>query len=88
LNNALNNNELAYAAIDVYEKEPPGKDLSILKNNKALCTPHLSWMSVEAGWSIREKIVEDVLRFINSEPPRYPINEDVINDNWPNVQLT
>lgn len=73
LDKALLNCELAHAGIDVYEKEPPDPDLPILRNPNAICTPHLAWLSEESGWSIREKIVEDVLRFLNGEPPRYPI---------------
>jgi D-3-phosphoglycerate dehydrogenase len=73
LDAALVSGELAHAGIDVYEKEPPEHNLSLLQNPNAICTPHLAWLSEESGWSIREKIVEDVIRFLNGEPPRYPI---------------
>ena len=65
------------AGVDVYEQEPPNTDLAILNNPKAICTPHLAWLSEEAGWNIREKIVDDVRRFLRGEGPRYPINKDV-----------
>ena len=34
-------------------------------------------VSEEAGWSIREKIVEDVRRFVQRQGPRYPVNSEV-----------
>ena len=77
LDRALKAGRPMMAGIDVYEQEPPGTDLAILSNPKAICTPHLAWLSEEAGWNIREKIVEDVRRFLRREGPRYPINKDV-----------
>lgn len=77
LDQALADGELAHAGIDVYEeKEPPDANHPLLRNKKAICTPHLGWLSEESGWSIREKIVEDVRRFLDGEPPRYPIDAE------------
>lgn len=84
LDKALKEGELAFAAIDVYEKEPPEPELALLKNERAICTPHLAWLSVEAEFLIREKIVEDVHRFLKGERPRFPINGENINGSWPN----
>ncbi len=79
LDKALRNGKLAHAGIDVYEeKEPPDPNHPLLTNARAICTPHLSWLSEEAGWSIREKILEDVRRFLRGEPPRFPIDLDTI----------
>ena len=77
LDRALNNGEIAHAGIDVYEKEPPNSDHPLLGNKNAICTPHLAWLSEEAAWSIREKIVEDVRRFVQGQIPRFPINKEV-----------
>lgn len=78
LDKALREGWIAHAGIDVYEeKEPPDPDLPLLRNERAICTPHLSWLSEEAGWSIREKIVEDVRRFVQGQGPRYPVNPEV-----------
>lgn len=77
LDKALKNGEISQAGIDVYEeKEPPNPNHPLLSNENAICTPHLAWLSEEAGWSIREKIVEDVRRFLRGEAPRYPIELD------------
>jgi D-3-phosphoglycerate dehydrogenase len=78
LDKMLRDGWISHAGIDVYEeKEPPDPDFPLLHNERAICTPHLSWLSEEAGWSIRKKIVEDVRRFVHRQGPRYPVNGKV-----------
>lgn len=77
LNEALKNGCPGFAGIDVYEHEPPTKDMTILDNERAICTPHLAWLSEEAGWNIRRQIVTDVDRFIHHERPMHPIDKRV-----------
>ena len=68
---------IAGAAIDVYVKEPPDPDFPLFACETALLAPHLGWYSEEANWSIREKIVEDFVRFIEGRPPRFLINKEL-----------
>ncbi len=75
LSKACKENWIAGSAIDVFEKEPPPQDYSLIGLSNVILTPHLSWYSVEAEWSIREKIVEDINRFVNGLLPRYPVNK-------------
>jgi D-3-phosphoglycerate dehydrogenase / 2-oxoglutarate reductase len=77
LDKALRIGQLAMAGIDVYEQEPPPPEHPILNNERVLCTPHLSWLSEEAGWNIRKKIMEDVERYTLGLPPVHQINKDV-----------
>lgn len=65
---------IAGAGIDVFEKEPPAPDFVLRGLPNVILTPHLAWYSEDAGWSIREKIMEDITRFLDGRPPRYPIN--------------
>jgi D-3-phosphoglycerate dehydrogenase / 2-oxoglutarate reductase len=62
------------AGIDVFEKEPPQPGFVLGGIPNLVLTPHLAWYSEDAGWSIREKILEDVLRYLDGRPPRYPVN--------------
>jgi D-3-phosphoglycerate dehydrogenase len=75
LDRALREGWIAQAGIDVYEKEPPDSDMPILQNERAICTPHLSWLSEEAGWNIRAQIVDDVRRFVQKQGPKHPVND-------------
>ncbi len=74
---ALKAGEIAGAGIDVYVKEPPDPDFALFDCETALLAPHLGWYSEEANWSIREKIVEDFVRYIEGRPPRFLINKEL-----------
>ena len=65
---------IAGAGIDVFEKEPPEADFVLQGIPNVILTPHLAWYSEDAGWSIREKILEDVYRYLDGRPPRFPVN--------------
>jgi len=80
---ALRKDKIAMAGIDVYEQEPPSEDFPLLNNPKAICTPHLSWLSEESQISIRHKIIEDIRRFLAGEPQLHSVNmfDTNINEN-------
>jgi len=65
---------IAGAGIDVFEKEPPDQSFVLRGIPNIILTPHLAWYSEDAGVSIREKIMEDIHRFLEGRPPRFPIN--------------
>ena len=74
LDQALREGWIAHAGMDVYEgREPPERGMLLLNNDCATCTPHVSWLSVEAAWSIREKIVDEVLRFVEGKAPLHVV---------------
>ena len=79
---AIQTATIAGAGIDVYEQEPPKPDFSLIGLNGVTLTPHLSWYSEDAEWSIRTKIVEDVNRFLQGMPPRFPVNETAKSAAW------
>lgn len=78
LDQALRTGVIAHAGIDVYEeREPPDPDDPLLHNERAICTPHLSWLSEEALWKLRSNIVDDVRRFVQGQGPRCQVNREV-----------
>jgi D-3-phosphoglycerate dehydrogenase / 2-oxoglutarate reductase len=79
LDQALRDGELAMAGIDVYEKEPPAQDFPLLSNPKAICAPHLSWLSEESSWNIREKIIQDIRRYCEGLPPVHQLNQGQVD---------
>ncbi|MGC9318546.1 MAG: C-terminal binding protein [Armatimonadota bacterium] len=74
---ALKQGWIAGAGIDVYEEEPPPPDLELFDLPTATLSAHLGWCSVEAGWDIRYKIMDDVDRYLVGEPPRFTVNTEV-----------
>jgi len=77
LTKALREGWIAGAGIDVYETEPPPADMELFKLPNATLSAHLGWNSVEAGWDIRHKIMEDVDNFLAGRPPRFTVNTEV-----------
>ena len=74
---ALKEGWIAGAALDVYEKEPPDPDLELFNLDNALLAPHLAWYSEEANTSMREKVLEDFIRFVEGRDPRFLINKEL-----------
>jgi len=58
---------LAYAALDVVEKEPL-EDERIRKHPKILLTPHSAFYSVEGFIEMRRKGAEELRRMILGQP--------------------
>lgn len=75
---ALRGNVIAGAGIDVYDNEPPEQTYPLLGLENAVLTPHLSWYSEDAAWTIRRKIVEDIDLALAGKPPRYCVNKEVL----------
>lgn len=73
LDEALVEGQIAAAGIDVYDVEPPDASVGLLDNPRAICTPHVSWMSVESAHRIRELLVDEVRRFVTGQPARNPV---------------
>ena len=67
---AINNGEIAGAALDVYSEEPPLEKASVLSvkdKEKILYTPHIAWASVEARQRCVDMTSENVEAFIAGE---------------------
>jgi len=63
LNNALNNNLIAGAAIDVYSKEPAKKNI-LFNNPKVILTPHIAASTTEASIVVAEMIANQICKFL------------------------
>jgi glycerate dehydrogenase len=61
---ALKNNQLAGAALDVLEQEPPSETNPLIHSNlpNLMITPHIAWASVES----RQRLIDGVARNISS----------------------
>ena len=72
---ALDEHQLAGAALDVMETEPPMSDSPLLKRDNVILTPHTAFYSEEALLELQTKAAEDVARVLSGDQPRYPINK-------------
>jgi len=71
---ALRQNKIAGAGIDVYETEPPKPDYPLFGLRNAILTPHLAWYSEDSGNRIREIVLLEIDRALQGLPPRYIAN--------------
>ncbi|WP_411273917.1 D-2-hydroxyacid dehydrogenase [Daejeonella sp.] len=65
---ALNENLIAGAGIDVFEKEPidfQNPLLHVINSEKLVLTPHITWASIEARTLLIEKIGHNIQEFLN-----------------------
>jgi glycerate dehydrogenase len=67
LANALNNELLAGAGLDVLSIEPP-KDNPLLSAKNCIVTPHIAWASRSARERLMDAVVHNVQSFIEGKP--------------------
>jgi glycerate dehydrogenase len=65
---ALNNDRIAGAGLDVLSSEPPALDNPLLKAKNCLITPHIGWATFEARSRLMQVVVNNVKAFINESP--------------------
>ncbi|MDP6771592.1 MAG: phosphoglycerate dehydrogenase, partial [Anaerolineales bacterium] len=75
---AIITGKIAGAAIDVFEKEPPG-DHPLLKSDKVIVTPHLGAYTAEAQRDIALEVAEQVLAVLRGQSARYTVNSPFIS---------
>lgn len=65
LNEALRSGKVAGAALDVFEKEPPG-ECPLFEIDRVICTPHLGAATVEAQTNVAIQVCEQILAFLKT----------------------
>ena len=74
LASALREQQIAGAAIDVYESEPYAGELTALEN--CLLTCHMGSMSEDCRLQMEQEAVDDVVRFFAGTPLARPVPSD------------
>ena len=75
---ALDAGDIAGAALDVMEKEPPGAVSSLYGRDNVIITPHTSFYSEESLVDLQTKAAEEVLAVLSGKAPRNPVNPEVV----------
>jgi D-3-phosphoglycerate dehydrogenase / 2-oxoglutarate reductase len=75
---ALKEGKVGGAALDVLSVEPPPPDHPLRKAPNIILTPHLAFYSRESVIELQTKAAEEVARSLKGEPPRSPVNSEVL----------
>ena len=75
---ALKEGQLGGAALDVLSVEPPPANHPLRQAPNIILTPHLAFYSRESVIELQTKAAEEVARALKGEPPRSPVNPEVL----------
>jgi D-3-phosphoglycerate dehydrogenase len=74
---ALDEGEIAGAALDVLETEPPEAGDPLVAHERVLITPHAAWYSEESMETLKSEVAREVVRVLSGVRPRSPVNEPI-----------
>jgi len=67
LKEALENEQLAGAALDVLSSEPPRNGNSLMSTKNCIITPHIAWASVESRQRLMQICVDNIKGFLEGD---------------------
>jgi D-3-phosphoglycerate dehydrogenase len=68
LANALKSGKIAFAGLDVFEKEPPEKDNPLFKLGNVIVSPHIGFNTVEAARRCTDICIDNIVKFLEGHP--------------------
>ncbi|MBS3788336.1 hydroxyacid dehydrogenase [Candidatus Bipolaricaulota bacterium] len=74
---ALDQGELAGAALDVYEEEPPADDNPLFEMDNVVVTPHTAWLTKETRIKMAVDSAQGIIDVLNGDQPEYIVNPEV-----------
>jgi len=77
---ALKEEWIAGAALDVMEKEPPDLNNPLLKLDNVIITPHISYYSEESYAEQKTKAAKAVLDVLKGKLPKAIVNPQVVKE--------
>lgn len=75
---AIENGQIAGAALDVFEIEPLPPDSPLLSHPNIIITPHLGASTIEAQEKVAEDVAVQVVDILNDRPARYAVNAPMV----------
>jgi D-3-phosphoglycerate dehydrogenase len=79
LRRALDAGQVAGAALDVFETEPPPADFWALADTRVVVTPHLGASTEEAQVNVALDVAEQILAVLDGQPPRSAVNMPAVS---------
>jgi len=79
LYHALKEGEIGGAGLDVFDPEPPEKDLPLLSLSNVIVTPHVGGTTVESNYIMSSTVAENVIKVLTEKRPDYIANPEVLS---------
>jgi D-3-phosphoglycerate dehydrogenase len=76
---ALQNSQIAGAALDVLEHEPIKPNNLMLKMEQVILNPHVAWYSEESERELKVKVAQNIVDVLSGFYPQYLANSNVKN---------
>jgi len=80
LHEALENKEIAGAALDVFPMEPIDEDNEFLELNNVIVAPHIGGDTVEVIENQSKLLIDGIIAWLNGEIPKNILNPEVYKD--------
>jgi D-3-phosphoglycerate dehydrogenase / 2-oxoglutarate reductase len=71
---ALEANQLAGAALDVQDPEPPDLSLPLFRHERVIVTPHAAFVSEESLANLRERVAKQIVDRLHGRTPENVVN--------------
>jgi D-3-phosphoglycerate dehydrogenase len=71
---ALQNNRLAGAALDVFDPEPPDFHEPLFRDERVIVTPHAAFLSEESLHELRTRTARQVAAVLQGRRPEHVVN--------------
>jgi D-3-phosphoglycerate dehydrogenase len=75
---ALCSGQVAGAALDAFELEPPDPEDPLLNHPNLLATPHYGGTTEESLYRVGITMVEEIINFLQGKAPQYPVNPEAL----------
>lgn len=76
---ALGENLIAGAALDVLAKEPPQRDHPLIHRDNVIITPHMGGWTWDSREDLQAQSAEEVVRSLQGGEPRHMVNPEVLS---------
>lgn len=78
LYNTLKEGLIAGAGLDVFDPEPPAKDMPLLSLPNIIVTPHVGGTTIECNYIMSTTAAENVIKVLEGKKPDYIANPEVL----------
>ncbi|MEX0585503.1 MAG: C-terminal binding protein, partial [Pirellulales bacterium] len=78
LRDALQQERLGGAALDVFEPEPPDLTHPLYRDERVIVTPHAAFVSVESVDELRRRVMAQVVAVLRGVTPENVVNSEVL----------